>query len=73
MKDCQKNAGKRYQNLSKEEKEKKKQYGPLNIAKVSQKMKMKSLVSIEKMLQNDKKCDIIIIRKFFNLEKIAPL
>ena len=73
MKDCQKNAGKRYQNLSKEEKEKKKQYGPLNVAKVSQKMKMKSLVSIEKMLQNDKKCDIIIIRKFFNLEKIAPL
>ena len=50
MKDCQKNAGKRYQNLSKEEKEKKKQYGPLNVAKVSQKMKMKSLVSIEKML-----------------------
>ena len=45
-----KNAGKRYQNLSKEEKEKKKQYGPLNVAKVSQKMKMKSLVSIEKML-----------------------
>ena len=50
MKGCQKNAGKRYQNLSKEEKEKKKQYGPLNVAKVSQKMKMKSLVSIEKML-----------------------
>ena len=50
MKDCQKNAGERYQNLSKEEKEKKKQYGPLNVAKVSQKMKMKSLVSIEKML-----------------------
>ena len=48
----QKRACKRYQNLSKEEKEEKQQYGR---EKMSQKMKNKSLLSIEKNIIEQKK------------------
>ena len=41
--------------------------------KISQKMKKKILLSMEKILQNEKKYFIIIIRKHFNLESLASL
>ena len=61
-KDYQKNARERYQNLSIEEKEKK---AAIWSGKVSQKMKNKSLFSIEKTLQNEEKRFIIIIRNYY--------
>ena len=46
----------------------------VNITKVSQKMKNKGLLSIENnIIQNEKKCFILIIRKCFNLENFASL
>ena len=42
----------------------------VNVTKISEKIKNKSLLSIEK---NKKKCHIIIIRKYFNLENFASL
>ena len=52
----------RYQNFSKEDK--KSNDTVVNVTKNSQKMKSKSLLSIEKILQNKKKCLIIIIKSF---------
>ena len=46
-KDCKKKARKRYQNLSKEEKEKNNNV-VVNVTKISQKVKNKSLLSIER-------------------------
>ena len=37
----------------------------VNVTKISQKMNNKSLLSIEKILQNEKKSYIIITRKYF--------
>ena len=37
----------------------------VNVLKISQKRKNKSLLSIEKKLYNEKKCNSIIIRKYF--------
>ena len=66
-KQLQKKARERYQNLSKEEKEK------INMVvsntKIYQKMKNKSWLSIEKILI--KKCLIIIIRNYFHLENLV--
>ena len=46
----------------------------VNVTKIYPKMKNKSLLSIEKkILQNEKKRFIIIIKKHFNLENIASL
>ena len=44
----------------------------MNVTKISQKMKNKILLGIEK-IQNEKKCHIISIRKYFNLENFASL
>ena len=46
----QKTAHERYQNLSKEEKEKKSNNMVVNVTKISQKMKNKSLLSMEKVI-----------------------
>ena len=45
----------------------------MNATKISQKMKNKSLLRIEKMIKNEKKCYIMIERKHFNLENFAFL
>ena len=68
----QKKACERYQNLSKEEQEKKRQYRHERYRNLSEEEKQK-LVSIEKILQNEKKCHIIIIRKHFNLKFFVSL
>ena len=54
------------QNLPKEGKEKKQQHGREPYKTLSK--RKKNLLSIEKILQNEKKCFIIIIRKYFHLE-----
>ena len=46
---CTKKALERYQNLSKEKKEKKRQYGQ-NVTKISQKMKKVNWLSLEKII-----------------------
>ena len=46
-------------------KKKKRENMVVNITKISQKMKTKSLLSIEKILQNEKKCLIIIIKNYY--------
>ena len=66
-----KKARERYQNFSEEEKEKSADL-VVNVAKVSQEMKSKRLLSIEQK-RNEKKCFIIIIKKYFNLENFAFL
>ena len=63
----QKKARERYQNLSKEEKEKINMV--MNNTKIYQKMKNKSWLSTEKILI--KKCLIIIIRNYFHLENLV--
>ena len=63
----QKKARERYQNLSKEEKEKINMV--VNNTKIYQKMKNKSWLSTEKILI--KKCLIIIIRNYFHLENLV--
>ena len=45
----------------------------MNVTKISQTMKKINWLSIEKILQNEKKHFIIIIRKYFNLENFASL
>ena len=45
----------------------------VSVTKIFQKMKSKSLLSIEKNIINEKKCFIIIIRKYFNLEHFPSL
>ena len=45
----------------------------LNVTKTSQKMKNKSLLSIEQILQDEKKRFVVIIEKYFNLENFASL
>ena len=55
-----------------EEKEKKDNM-VMNVSKISQKMKTKSLLSTEKKVQNQKKCFILNIRKYFNSENFAFL
>ena len=45
----------------------------MNATKISQKMKNKSLLRIEKMVKNEKKRYIMIERKHFNLENFAFL
>ena len=72
MKKEYKKASERYQKLSKEEKDKNDNM-VVSITKIFQKMKSKSLLSIEKNIINEKKCFIIIIRKYFNLEHFASL
>ena len=42
-----------------------------NVTKISQKMKNKSLLSIEKNIIESVKCLIIITKKYFNLENFA--
>ena len=64
----QKKARERYQNLSKEEK--KIDNMVANGTKFSQKMKRVNWMSKEKILQNEKKHFIIMIRKYFNLENL---
>ena len=44
-----------------------------NVTKISQRMINKSFLSIEKVLSNEKKCFIIIIRKYFNLENLKSI
>ena len=66
-KQLQKKARERYQNLSKEEKEKINMV--VNNTKIYQKMKNKSWLSTEKILI--KKCLIIIIRNYFHLENLV--
>ena len=44
----------------------------VNVTNISQKMKNKSLLSIKKQ-KNDKKCVIIIIIKYQNLENLDSL
>ena len=66
----QEKAHERYQNLSKEEK-KKNDNMVVNVIKVSQEMKNKSLLSIEKnIIEREKR---FIMRKCFNLENFASL
>ena len=72
MKKKYKKASKRYQNLSKEEKHKNDNV-VVSVTKIFQKMKSKSLLSIEKNIINEKICFIIIIRKYFSLEHFASL
>ena len=43
----------------------------MNVTKNSQKMKSKTLLGTQKILWNEKKCYIVIIRKHFNLENSA--
>ena len=50
-----------YQNLPKEEK-KTTDNMVVNVAKIYHKMKNKNLLSIKKILQNEKKCLIIILK-----------
>ena len=45
----------------------------VNVAKISQKMKNKRLLSIEKILQDAKKHFVVIIEKYFNLENFASV
>ena len=66
-KQLQKKARERYQNFSKEEKEKINMV--VNNTKIYQKMKNKSWLSTEKILI--KKCLIIIIRNYFHLENLV--
>ena len=68
-----KKARERYQNLPKEEK--KSDNMTVNFIKISQKMKEINWLSIEKKYyrMRKKKCFIVIIRKYFNLRKFAPL
>ena len=56
-------------------KKKKKKSGKMamNVTKNFQKMKNKSLLSIEKIMWNEKKGFIKIISKYFDLENLAPL
>ena len=56
----QKKNGERYQNLSKEEKEKNQQYDHKRYKNLSE-----SLLSTKKILQNETKCLIVIIRNFY--------
>ena len=58
------------QNLPKEGKEKKQQHGrePYKTLSKNKEKRKKNWLSIEKILQNEKKCFIIIIRKYFHLE-----
>ena len=57
-KDCKK-ARKKYQSVSKKEKEKK------ILTKIPQKIQNKSLLSIKKIFQNENKCLITIIRIYY--------
>ena len=43
----------------------------VNVTKISQKMKKRSLWSVEKILEDERKHFIMIIRKYFNLENFA--
>ena len=52
--------GERYQNLSKEEKEKNQQYDHKRYKNLSE-----SLLSTKKIKQNETKCLIVIIRNFY--------
>ena len=61
----------RYQNLSKEEKEKKRQYGRERCKNLSEDEKNKLVDYRKKILYNEKKHFIIIIRKYFNLKNFA--
>ena len=45
----------------------------VNITKISQKMKNKSLLSIEKNITESEKCHIVIVGKYFNLENFTSL
>ena len=72
MKKKYKKSSKRYQNLSKEEKHKNDNM-VMSVTKIFQKMKSKSLLSIEKNIINEKICFIIIIRKYFSLGHFASL
>ena len=61
----QKAARERYQNRFKEKKRKRNKNMIVKVTKISQKMKNKSLLSIKKILENEKKCLIIIIRNYY--------
>ena len=54
-------------------KKKKSGYIAVKAKKISQKRKNESLLSIENILKDEKKCHIILIRKYFNLENFAFL
>ena len=69
----QKKSRKRYQNLSKEEKGKKQQYGRERYKNLSEEKKQKLVEYRKKILQNEKKIYIIIIRKYFNSENLTSL
>ena len=60
----QKKSHERYQSCPKEEKEKSNDM-IVNDTKSCQKIKSKSLLSIEKVLQNESNCVIIIIRDYY--------
>ena len=64
-------AREKYQQFSKEKKIKKSDNMVVNVTKIPQKMKNRSLWSIEKILKNERKHFIIIIRKYFNLENFS--
>ena len=62
----------RYQNLSKEEKQEKQQNGCELYKNLLEDKKMNWL-SIEKKYKMRKKCFVVVIRKYFNLEKCTSL
>ena len=62
-----------YPNRSKEGKEKKQQYGCERYKNISDDEKQKLAEYRKKLLQNEKKRFIIIIKKYFDLENFASL